>query len=129
MNCAFYSPLFEAIDRCVKRFTYPYPDFLLWGSLFASELVSLEPSGISFDWSYPLHEIRQAVPKTIAVQGNLDPEILNSSFAVIKKKTVELLKSMEGDPGFIANLGHGVLPYIPVENVRCFIETVKAFQA
>ena len=124
----FILPYLKQLIDALKDSNIPILIFCRGSSLFASELVSLKPSGISFDWSYPMHEIRKGVPKTIAVQGNLDPEILNSSFILIKKKTVELLKSMEGDTGFIANLGHGVLPYIPFENVRCFVDTVKAFQ-
>ncbi|WP_228546989.1 uroporphyrinogen decarboxylase [Candidatus Neptunochlamydia vexilliferae] len=97
-------------------------------SHFIPEFVSLKPSAISFDWTYPLHEIRQRVPSTIAVQGNLDPELLYAPPAVIERETKKLLTSMAGDPGFIANLGHGVLPDIPVDHVRTFVDTIKAFK-
>lgn len=92
-----------------------------------SDLVSARPNGISFDWFSPLYEMRQKVPETIAVQGNLDPEILYASPKIIQKETEKLLRSMEGDPGFIVNLGHGLLPDIPVDHVKCFVDTVKGF--
>ena len=62
-----------------------------------------------------MEEMRRRVPPTIAIQGNLDPELLYAPIDVIEKETTKLLHSMEGDPGYIANLGHGVLPDIPVE--------------
>ena len=96
-------------------------------SHFVSEFVALRPDAISFDWSYPLHEIRKRVPGTIAVQGNLDPEILYAPPSIIQKETEKMLRNMEGDPGYIVNLGHGVLPDIPVDHVRAFVDTVKNF--
>ena len=46
---------------------------------------------------------------------------------MIEKETTKLLCSMEGDPGYIVNLGHGVLPDIPVDHVKAFVNTVKNF--
>ncbi len=92
-----------------------------------SDLVAMQPSGISFDWFSALYEMRQKVPQHIAIQGNLDPEILYASPSIIQKETEKLLKSMEGDPGFIVNLGHGILPDIPVDHVKCFVDTVKNY--
>ncbi len=97
--------------------------FMRKASQRIEELVSLKPSAISFDWERPLCEIRKQVP--MAVQGNLDPAILYEPFNVIKKKTRELIESMQKDPGFIANLGHGIRPDMSVDAVRCFIETVQ----
>ena len=57
-------------------------------------------------------------PDSIAIQGNLDPEILKMAPEIVEKETLALLDSMRGDKGFIANLGHGVLPGTPVENVK-----------
>ena len=48
------------------------------------ELVSLEPTGIGFDWDLPISEVRRRVPKHIAVQGNLNPEILRLDAQTIK---------------------------------------------
>ncbi|MDJ0651513.1 MAG: uroporphyrinogen decarboxylase [Simkaniaceae bacterium] len=94
---------------------------------FVSEMVSVKPSAISFDWTYSMQEIRRHVPPTIAVQGNLDPELLYAPIPVIEKETTKLLASMEGDPGYIVNLGHGVLPDSPVDHVKAFVNTVKNF--
>lgn len=121
----FALPYLKQIVKAIE----PFPAILFSraSSHFVEEFVSVKPHAISFDSTYPLHEIRRRVPETIAVQGNLDPECLYASPTVIERETLELLDSMRGDPGFIANLGHGVLPDIPVDHVRAFVETIKTY--
>ena len=63
----------------------------------------------------------------MAIQGNLDPNLLYEPLSVIRNKTNELLDSMRNDPGFIVNLGHGVKPDVSVEAVKCFVDTVRCF--
>lgn len=120
----------------LKQFALPYLRQLLnstsvptlifsrSASIYTEEFLSLRPSGISFDGGRPLAEIRKEVPKEIAVQGNFPSEFLYAKPSVIESKTRALLKTMKGDPGFIVNLGHGILPDTPVEHVHAFIDTV-----
>lgn len=65
---------------------------------------------------------------SIALQGNLDPDILYAPTVSLKKEVGILLDSMRGDPGYIFNLGHGVTPEVPVEAVRELVNTVKEYQ-
>jgi len=116
---AFVLPTLQTLS---KDLGVPVIIFSRGNSFYIDAFVALKPDGISFDGNLPLAEIRKRVPSNIAVQGNLPPEFLYSSPEVIKEKTREHLASMAGDPGFIMNLGHGVLPDIPVENVGAFIE-------
>jgi uroporphyrinogen decarboxylase len=76
-----------------------------------------------------MHELRKEVPAHIAIQGNLDPEILKGPLDVLQEKAKSILGSMEGARGFIFNLGHGVVPETPVENVRWLIDYIKASYA
>jgi uroporphyrinogen decarboxylase len=59
------------------------------------------------------------------VQGNLDPEVLHATPEVDRRRTEDIIKSVAGRPGHIMNLGHGILPETPVENVLEFIATVQ----
>jgi uroporphyrinogen decarboxylase len=68
------------------------------------------------------------LPAGIAVQGNLDPHILYADQAVIKKEILRLFERMRGTNGFIFNLGHGIMPDIPFDNVKYAIEVVKEFK-
>lgn len=100
--------------------------FCRGSSNYPTELAAIGSSAISFDWHKEMQEIRKSVPQHIAVQGNLDPEFLQrATLSEIISKTRHLKNSMKDDPGFIANLGHGVLPKTPVENVRAFIDVIK----
>ncbi|HSW86623.1 MAG TPA: uroporphyrinogen decarboxylase [Rhabdochlamydiaceae bacterium] len=111
----------------LKPFSIPIILFARGSSLFPKELAAIGPSGISFDWQKNLCDLRKYVPAHIAVQGNLDPILMNAPQHIVKSEVQKLLDSMQGDPGFIVNLGHGVLPDASVDNVRCLVDTVKNF--
>ena len=90
-------------------------------SLLVSELSKLPVSALSLDWSGELSR-----PANMAVQGNLDPAVLYSSPQTIEAAAEKLLKTMEGDPGYIFNLGHGIYPDTPFENVKHLVDYVKS---
>ena len=60
-----------------------------------------------------------------AVQGNLDPLILFSQPSEVRRRAQEILRMAAGRPGHIFNLGHGVLPQTPVDNVLALIDAVR----
>lgn len=98
------------------------------GSSFrARELARASPAAISFDWQRDLKEISLELPPSIALQGNLDPDLLRGDVEILKKNAKALLASMKNHPGYICNLGHGVLPDTPVDNVKALVEVVKIF--
>jgi uroporphyrinogen decarboxylase len=112
------------LKRLVDAASVPVIIFMRGASQRVEELVKLGPDAISFDWEKPMADLRKQVP--MAVQGNLNPDVLYEPLPVIREKTQELLDSMEGDPGFIVNLGHGVKPDMSVDAVRCLVDTVKS---
>jgi uroporphyrinogen decarboxylase len=82
-------------------------------------------SVIGIDWRIDLDIAWQAVGHDRAVQGNLDPAVLLADPDTVRRRTGEVLARAGGRPGHIFNLGHGVLPQTPVENVLELIATVK----
>lgn len=116
--------ILPTLKKLTKGLDVPTLIFSRGSAFYVQEFLSVGADGISFDAGRPLAEIRKEVPKNIAVQGNLPPEFLYSSPEIIRRKTTEHLASMQGDPGFIMNLGHGMLPDIPVEHLQAMIETV-----
>ena len=72
-----------------------------------------------------MQQLRKEVPAHIAIQGNLDPEILQGPLEALQEKAKFILESMKGKRGFIFNLGHGVVPQTPVENVRWLVDYIK----
>jgi uroporphyrinogen decarboxylase len=61
----------------------------------------------------------------VAVQGNLDPTLLFGDWELIEKRAKTLLDSIPNKPGYIFNLGHGILPKTPEENVRRLVNLVQ----
>lgn len=87
------------------------------------------PAAIGADWhARPGDARRLADRMRVAVQGNLDPCHLFGDAATVRRRTAAMLRGLEG-PGLVANLGHGVLPETPVENVGAFVETVRQWGA
>jgi uroporphyrinogen decarboxylase len=116
----------QYVARIAEAVSVPVIFFSRASSLFAKEIASSGVDAISFDWGRPLKELRDAVPH-LAVQGNIDPRILQGDDAVVRREVTKLLRSMEGDPGFILNLGHGVLPDTRVEGVRAMVSAAHHF--
>jgi len=63
------------------------------------------------------------------VQGNMDPIILCADKASVKRKAKEVLDEVDGRPGHIFNLGHGIIPETPVENVKALVDFVHEYSA
>src|ERR1043166_221795 len=91
-------------------------------------LLSLGANVIGIDPEFDLAEARHSFPSDIAIQGNLDPELLlHLTPDELEGKTHELLAKMRGRAGYIFNLGHGVPPAAPLENISRVVETVRNF--
>jgi uroporphyrinogen decarboxylase len=91
-------------------------------------LLSLGANVIGIGPEFDLAEARRAFPADVAIQGNLDPEqLLHLKPDELEVKTTELLEKMRGRAGYIFNLGHGVPPAAPLENIGCVVRTVREF--
>ncbi len=79
---------------------------------------------LSFDWGWDMEQARKQYPKN-CLQGNLDPCLLYADWPTIQKEADKLLEAMQDDPAYIFNLGHGILPDIPFDNVKALVDYVK----
>jgi uroporphyrinogen decarboxylase len=79
---------------------------------------------IGVDWRIELGAAWEKIGQDRAVQGNLDPVILFAGKEEIKRRAEQVLKQAGGRPGHVFNLGHGVLPETPYENVKYLVEVV-----
>ncbi len=84
---------------------------------------------IGVDWRVDIGEAWARLGYEVAIQGNLDPVILFGSVDLIKKEVKRILDCVGGRPGHIFNLGHGILPNTPVENVAALVESVHEYSA
>jgi uroporphyrinogen decarboxylase len=83
---------------------------------------------IGLDWRVRLDEGWQRVGHDVAVMGNLDPVTLFAKRDVLREQARRILEQAGGRPGHIFNLGHGILPETPVENVIALVEMVHGLR-
>jgi len=96
-----------------------------WHSL--DSMAATGAHGLGVDWCIRPQMARQLAGPRIALQGNFDPAKLLSPIPVIRKEVKAMLDAFSGHP-HIANLGHGILPNVPVDHAKAFVETVKNYQ-
>jgi len=82
---------------------------------------------IGFDWRVDINKAWKEIGYNSAVQGNLDPIVLFSTPSIIRKKVEVLLNKVKNRNGHIFNLGHGVLPATPPDNVLALIDAVHEY--
>jgi uroporphyrinogen decarboxylase len=86
------------------------------------------PRAISVDWTCDLAIVRRTLPANVAVQGNLDPVLLNTTPEIVRRETTRLLESMRGTAGHVFNLGHGIMPHAKLECMQALVDTVTAWK-
>lgn len=119
-------PTTELVQR-VRALGVPV---IYFGVDTASLLPSMRETGadvLGLDWRIPLDEGWRAVGAGCGVQGNLDPITLFAPEDVLRTRVREVLDLAAGRPGHIFNLGHGIVPGTPVENVIKVVDWVKEF--
>jgi len=116
----------EIISK-LNRKDIPVISFCKGSSVFAPLMAEAKPDVISIDWNVDLLDIKQRLPQGVAVQGNLDPHILYADKKVIKERIYRLFDRMKGENGFIFNLGHGIMPDIPFDNVKYAVDIIKEY--
>jgi len=91
-------------------------------------IASTGPDIVSLDWRVPLEAGWKRVGHDRGIQGNLDPAILLGPPELVRERARGILRRAGGRPGHIFNLGHGVLPATPLENLQLLVETVHEWQ-
>ncbi len=96
----------------------------------ASLLPAMRETGadvLGLDWRIPLDDGWRSLDYACAVQGNLDPITLFAEPELIRKRVHQILAQAAGRPGHIFNLGHGIVPDTPVENVQAVVKFVREY--
>ncbi|HET8810678.1 MAG TPA: uroporphyrinogen decarboxylase family protein, partial [Flavobacteriaceae bacterium] len=97
------------------------------GCWFAlGEMAKSKASALGVDWTCSARNARYLSGGNITLQGNFDPSRLLSPPAEIKKMVHQMIDEF-GKDKYIVNLGHGILPNIPVDNAKAFVEAVKEY--
>ncbi|MDB9304213.1 uroporphyrinogen decarboxylase [Nodularia spumigena CS-591/12] len=126
----FALPYQQRVFQQVKE-THPDTPLILLVSGSAGVLERMPKSGadiVTVDWAVDMAEARARLGKHVKVQGNLDPGVLFGSKEFIRDRILDTVRKA-GNWGHILNLGHGVLPETPEENVAFFFETAKQLKS
>jgi uroporphyrinogen decarboxylase len=116
----------------VKRLQKTKVPVIYFGTDSSTLLPSMQETGaavIGLDWRIPLDTGWKMLGLRGAVQGNLDPVLLFADWKELKSRARAILQQAAGRPGHIFNLGHGILPETPVENVQLLCEFIREHSA
>jgi uroporphyrinogen decarboxylase len=125
----FVLPVTTRLVRRVQALGVPV---IYFGVDTATLLPAMRETGadvIGLDWRVPLDQGWAALGHTVAVQGNLDPITLFANEDLLRQRVRQILEQAGGRPGHIFNLGHGIVPGTPVENVQRVVQYVRDFSS
>jgi len=120
------------VTGMVKELQKTGAPVIYFGTDSATLLPAMNETGaevIGLDWRVPLDEGWSRLDHRCAVQGNLDPVLLFAAWKELKARAEDILRRAGGRPGHIFNLGHGILPETPVQNVKNLARLVREHSA
>lgn len=98
------------------------------GSWYAlKDLSNSDASGLGLDWCVDPKMARALTGNNVTLQGNFDPAKLLAPIPEIKKAVREMIDGF-GTQSYIANLGHGITPNVPVDHAKAFVDAVKEYR-
>jgi uroporphyrinogen decarboxylase len=123
----FIQPYSRALIERIRTFGVPVIHFGTGASGFLRELHAAGGDVIGVDWRMNIDQAWMDIGHRAAIQGNLDPVALFAPLPELRTKVVDLLRRTGTRPGHIVNLGHGILPETPVDNVKAVVQIVREF--
>ena len=109
----------------IRKYNIPITLFGRGGMDIIRLLSNCNADMISIDWTIDFAVAKQVIGKKVALQGNLDPTVLYGEKSIIKEEIRQILNVYKNESGHVFNLGHGILPDIPVDNVYYLVEEVR----
>jgi uroporphyrinogen decarboxylase len=116
----------RAVFQAMEPLGVPRIHFGTGTAALLEAIAGTGPDLVSLDWRVRLDEGWRRVGLERGVQGNLDPAVLLAPGEVVQRQAREVLRRAGGRPGHVFNLGHGVLPETPLENLQLLVDTVHA---
>ena len=124
----YVAPYSRALIERVRSTGVPVIHFGTGAAGYFRELHAAGGDVMGVDWRLNIDQAWMDISYRSAIQGNLDPAALLAPLPELKQKVTELLKRTGTRPGHIFNLGHGILPETPVDNVRAVVQMVREFK-
>jgi len=133
-SLAYTQRVLSQLKRTHDGVTIPRLVFTKGGGLWLEQMAQLDCEVLGLDWTVNLAQARARVGARMALQGNLDPNVLFASPAQIEQEVVQVLESFgaphldarSNGPAHIFNLGHGISQHTPPDNVEVLVRAVHA---
>jgi uroporphyrinogen decarboxylase len=106
--------------------TIPSIVFTKGGGLWLEDIAAIGCNAVGLDWNIDIGTARRRIGDQVALQGNLDPNVLFSPPATIAAQVGHVLRQFGNGPGHVFNLGHGVSQFTPPEHVGALVEAVHS---
>jgi uroporphyrinogen decarboxylase len=117
----------EKILLSLEPLGIPTIVFTKGGGMWLEKISRIGSTGIGLDWMTDIKVAKQIIGHKVALQGNLDPTIMLTTKAIIEKEAKKILDSYGIGNGHIFNLGHGITPDVPPENVNYLVDFVHSY--
>ncbi len=124
----YVAPYSRALIERIRASGVPVIHFGTGCAGYFRELHAAGGDVMGVDWRLNIDAAWMDISYRSAIQGNLDPAALMAPLPELRQKVTELLKRTGTRPGHIFNLGHGILPETPVDNVRAVVQMVREFR-
>jgi uroporphyrinogen decarboxylase len=99
--------------------------FTKGGGQWLDSIADCGAACVGLDWTVDLGDARRRVGSRVALQGNLDPQVLLADPPAIVREATAIVRAAGSAPGHIFNLGHGIVPATPPDHVALLVETVQ----
>ena len=119
------APFNRELFAAVAASGVPVVNFSLGTSAYLEDAAACGGDVVGLDWQLPLDEAWERVGLDRPVQGNLDPAALLAPWRELRPRIDDVLDRAAGRPGHVFNVGHGLVPQTPVDNVRRLVEHVR----
>jgi uroporphyrinogen decarboxylase len=123
----YVQPYSRALIERIRSRGVPVIHFGTGTAGFFRELHAAGGDVLGVDWRVNIDQAWMDIGYRSAIQGNLDPIALFAPLPELRAKVRDLLKRTGTRPGHIFNIGHGILPETPVENVKAVVQMVREF--
>ena len=125
----YMTAIVQGIHRQYDGRTIPVTLFTKGGGQWLEAIAASGCDAIGIDWTTDISAARARVGHKVALQGNMDPAVLQGDDAVVTAKVQEILQQYGNGSGHVFNLGHGITPDIEPARVKTFVDAVHRFSA
>lgn len=126
-SLSYMQKIIHALKSQTRTANTPVILFTKQGGAWLEMMANSGCDALGLDWTINIHQARQRVGNKVALQGNFDPALLFGTPERIREEVKQLLAQYGPGSGHIANLGHGIEPSTPLENVAVLVNAVHEY--